>query len=112
VYIYGTPPEYRLSLESVIVKEEPTTRKRYVDDTSGKHVYYVTDPPILKEAGRGAVESQGWLVCYDWETGEEVSRVKVSRDNYKPGANVYWRGVHDIESAYVAPTMPEEPTVY
>jgi hypothetical protein len=92
VYIYGTPPEHRLVLESVIVKEEPTTRKRYVKDTSGKHVYYTTDAPVLKEEGRGAVQSQGWLVAYDWETGEEVSREQESFDSYTAGTNVYWKG--------------------
>lgn len=94
VYIYGTPPEYRLVLQSVITKEEPTTRKRYVKDTSGLHVYYTTDPPVLKEEGKGAIESQGWLVSYDWETGEEVSREQESFDSYYAGVSVYWKGVH------------------
>jgi len=95
VYIYGTPPEHRLVLESIIVKEEPTTRKRYVKDTSGKHVYYTTDEPVLKEEGKGACQSQGWLVAYDWETGEEVWREQESFDSYYAGVNVYWKGVHN-----------------
>ena len=95
VYIYGTPPEHRLVLESVIVKEEPTTRKRYVQDTSGMHVYYTTDEPVLKEEGKGACQSQGWLVAYDWETGEEVWREQESFDSYYAGVNVYWKGVHN-----------------
>lgn len=94
VFIYGTPTEHKLELQSVITKEEPTTRKRYVKDTSGLHVYYTTDPPVLKEEGRGAVESQGWLVSYDRETGEEVSREQESFDSYYAGVSVYWKGVH------------------
>lgn len=95
VYIYGTPPEHRLVLESVIIKEEPTTRKRYVVDTSGKYVYYTTDAPVLKEEGKGACQSQGWLVSYDWETGEEVSREQESNDSYYEGVSVYWKGAHN-----------------
>ena len=96
VTIYGAKPEYRYVLESVIIeKKTESTRKTYVDDTSGKHVYYKDDPPVLQSKGKAGGISEGWVVAYDWETGEEVSRVKVSRDNYKPGANVYWRGVHD-----------------
>ncbi len=95
VYVYGTPPEHKLVLESVVIKEEPTTRKRYVKDTSGKHVYYTTDEPVLKEPGKGAVQSEGWLVAYDWETGEEVSREQESFDSYYAGTAVYWKGVHN-----------------
>lgn len=96
VTIFGTPTEYRIELESLIVSEEPTTRKRYVDDTSGQHVYYTTDEPKLKEEGKGAVQSQGWLVYYDWTTGEEVAREQESFDNYYAGVSVYWRGVHTL----------------
>ena len=96
VTIYGAKPEYRYVLESVIIEEKTeSTRKTYVDDTSGKHVYYKDDPPVLQSKGKAGGISEGWIVAYDWETGAEVSRVKVSRDNYKPGANVYWRGIHN-----------------
>ena len=95
VYVYGTPPEYRLVLESVVINEEPTTRRRYVKDTSGKYVYYTTDEPVLKEEGKGACQSQGWLVAYDWETGEEVWREQESNDSYYAGVSVYWKGVHE-----------------
>lgn len=96
VTIFGTPTDYRIELESIIVSETPTTRKRYVDDTSGQHVYYTTDEPVLKEEGKGAVQSQGWLVYYDWTTGEEVAREQESFDIYYAGVSVYWRGVHTL----------------
>jgi len=67
---------------------------------------------VLYSAGHPALDSEGWLVAFDWETGDEVYREQLSFDKYESGTNIYWRGVHDIESAYVAPTMPEEPTVY
>lgn len=94
VTIYGTRPEYRYHLESVIISEEKSDRVRYENDTSGKHVYYTTDPPVLKTEGKGSCLSQGWLIAYDWETGKEVFRKQVSSDPYRPGVSVYWRGVH------------------
>lgn len=94
VTIYGTKPEYRYHLESVIINEEKSDRVRYENDTSGKHVYYTTDPPVLKAEGKGSCLSQGWLIAYDWETDQEVFRKQVSSDPYRPGVSVYWRGVH------------------
>lgn len=94
VTIYGTKPEYRYELESIIISQEKSDRIRYEDDTSGKYVYYTTDTPVLKTEGKGSCQSQGWLVSYDWKTGEEVARKQVSNDPYSPGVNVYWRGIH------------------
>ena len=95
VTIYGTRPEYRYALESIIISETPTTRVRYEDDTEGTYVYYTTDEPYLYKEGRGSCQSQGWLVAYDWDTGEEVYREQVSNDVYRPGVSVYYRGVHE-----------------
>lgn len=96
VTIYGTKPEYNYVLESVIIEENvKSTRKTYIDDTSGTHVYYKDETPVLQSKGKSGCVSEGWIVAYDWDTGAEVSRVKVSVDTYKPGASVYWRGVHD-----------------
>lgn len=94
VTIYGTRPEYHYRLESVLISEEASTRVRYEDDVSGKYVYYTTDPPYLYKEGRGSCHSEGWVVAYDWETKEEVSRVQESNDSYRAGVNVYYRGVH------------------
>jgi len=113
VTIYGNKPEYRYELLSKIVRQDPAcTYVDYIDDTEGTYVYYTTDTPVLYSAGHPALDSEGWLVAFDWETGDEVYREQLSFDKYESGTNIYWRGVHDIESAYVAPTMPEEPTVY
>lgn len=38
--------------------------------------------------------SEGWLVSYDWETGEEVARKLLSRDPYLSGTDIYYRGTH------------------
>lgn len=96
VTIYGHQPDYFYRLESVIVQEEvPSTRNVYIDDTEGTHVYYKDDPPVLYSEGKPGCVSQGWIVAYDWNTREEVSRVQVSSDHYSPGASTWWQGVHD-----------------
>ena len=101
VTIYGKRPEYHYELESVVLKETPSERTSYQDDVDGKHVYYVTDPPVLYKEGHGSCESEGWIVSYDWDTKEEVSRVQVNHDVYSPGLNIYWRGVHDADGSIV-----------
>ena len=103
VTIYGTRPEYHYELVSVIVEEHKSDRKRYEYDYEGKNVYYITDPPKLKTAGHGSCHSEGWLVAYDWDTKEEVSREQISYDVYVAGVNVYWRGVHDEKGNVVDP---------
>ena len=108
VTIYGTRPEYHYQLESVILHESKSERKRYENDMSGKRVYYITDPPVLKTKGHGSCESEGWLVAYDWDTKEEVSREQISHDTYVAGMNVYWRGVHDADGNVVDPDNPTE----
>ena len=101
VTIYGTRPEYHYELESVILRQEKSDRVGYQDDEEGKYVYYTTDQPVLYKEGLGSCESEGWIVSYDWQTKQEVSRVQVNHDVYTPGINVYWRGVHkpDISKA-------------
>lgn len=103
VTIYGTRPEYHYQLESVVLDEQKSTRKRYEPDYSGKEVYYITDKPKLKTKGHGSCHSEGWLVAYDWDTKEEVSREQISYDAYVAGMNVYWRGVHDEKGNVVDP---------
>ena len=106
VTIYGTRPEYHYELASVVVEEHKSDRKRYENDTSGKYVYYVTDKPKLKTEGHGSCRSEGWIVAYDWDTKQEVSREQISFDVYEPGMNVYWRGVHDANGNVVDPDNP------
>ena len=98
VTIYGNKPEYRYELMSKIVRQDAECRYvDYIDDTEGKYVYYTTDTPVLYSTGHPALESEGWLVAFDWETGDEMWREQLSFDMYESGTNIYWRGVHDIE---------------
>ncbi len=103
VTIYGTRPEYHYELASVVIEEQKSDRKRYEYDYSGKNVYYITDAPKLKTAGHGSCQSEGWLVAYDWNTKQEVSREQISYDVYVAGMNVYWKGVHDAKGNVVDP---------
>ncbi len=108
VTIYGTRPEYHYELTSVIVEEHKSDRKRYEYDYDGKEVYYITDPPKLKTEGHGSCRSEGWIVAYDWDTKQEVSREQISYDAYVAGMNVYWRGVHDAKGNVVDPNAPSD----
>jgi len=96
VTIYGHRPDYFYRLESVVIEEDmPSTRVVYIDDADGDVVYYKDEPPVVQSPGRSGCYTQGWVVAYDWETQQEVSRVQVSSDHYRPGATVFYRGVHD-----------------
>lgn len=108
ITIYGTRPEYHYELISVIVEEQKSERRRYDYDYSGKYVYYTTDAPKLKTEGRGSCHSEGWIVAYDWDTKQEVSREQVSYDMYRAGVNVYWRGVHDAKGNIIDPHAENE----
>ena len=103
VTIYGTRPEYHYELVSVLVDEQKSERKRYEYDMKGKYVYYITDKPKLKTKGHGSCHSEGWLVAYDWDSKQEISREQISFDSYVAGMNVYWRGVHDANGNVVDP---------
>lgn len=96
VTIYGHSPEYFYQLETVMITEDvPSTRKVTIEDTEGTYVYYKDDLPVLQSEGKPGCVSQGWVVSYDWETQQEVTRAQVSQDTYRPGASVYYVGVHD-----------------
>lgn len=102
VTIYGHKPEYRYELESVIVNENlPSNRITEIEDIEGKHVYY-TDERKLQSEGKPGCISQGWIVAYDWDTGAEVSRTQISQDEYRPGATVYYVGIHDRAAEMMA----------
>jgi hypothetical protein len=106
--IYGTRPKYHYELISVIVEQHKSERVRYEYDYSGKYVYYVTDPPKLKTEGHGSCQSEGWVVAYDWDTKQEVSREQISYDAYVAGMNVYWKGVHDSKGNVVNPNAASD----
>ena len=104
VTIYGHKPEYFYRLESVIVEENiASTKINYIEDTEGTHVYY-TDETALESKGKPGCKSEGWIVAYDWETKQEVSRTQISADRYSPGASVYYIGTHDRAAELLAPS--------
>lgn len=109
VTIYGNKPDYEYKLVSkTLTQENYCTNNSYKDDTEGKYVYY-TNETKLESSGRPACTSEGWLIAYNWETGEEVSRKQLSYDIYASGTNVYWRGIHDPVTGLVV-TATETPT--
>lgn len=94
VRIYGNRTDYRYELEYVILSEETEcSKRRYEDDESGAHCYY-TDEIKIKKRGLPAMVSEGYLVSYDWNTGEEVARKLLSRDIYASGTDIYYQGTH------------------
>ena len=100
VTIYGNKPEFRYELLSKITRQDAECQYvDYIDDTEGKYVYYSTDTPVLYSTGHPALDSEGWLVAFDWETGDEMWREQLSFDKYESGTNIYWRGVHEIDAA-------------
>ena len=95
VVIYGNRTEYRLDFQSVVTKPGVAAYKEeIVEDVTGQYAYY-TDEKVLSSQGKDGCVSQGWLISYDWETGEEVERVQVSQDSYSPGTSIYYVGVHE-----------------
>lgn len=105
VTIYGHRPEYFHRLESIIVESDiPSTKINYIEDTEGKFVRY-TDETHLESQGKPGCISEGWVVSYDWETKQEVSRYQISRDQYRPGASVYYVGTQDRAAELAAPDI-------
>ena len=101
VTIYGNRTDYRYELYSNITRQEAECRfTSYLPDEEGKHVYYTTETRI-HTAGHPALASEGWIIAYDWETGDEVDRHQLSFDIYESGTNIYWRGIHDPISGEV-----------
>lgn len=103
VVIYGNRTEHRLDFQSVITTYGVAAYKEeIVEDVTGQHAYY-TDEKVLSSKGKEGCESQGWLVSYDWETGEEVERVQISQDSYSPGTSIYYVGVHERQDTLITP---------
>ena len=95
VTIYGNRTEYRYDFQSVITKPGVEAYKEEIrEDVTGKYAYY-TDEKVLYSKGKDGCVSQGWLISYDWDTGEEVERIQVSQDTYSPGTSIYFVGVHE-----------------
>ena len=106
VRIYGERPAYRYELESKIVSQDNNAvRVSYIPDRDAKYCYYETETQLYKK-GHSACTSEGWIVAYDWDTGEEVSRKQLSLDIYESGTDIYWRGIHSVNEVEVAdPTL-------
>ncbi len=108
VRIYGHKPEYHYVLESVMVtSNRKSTRQVTVQDTEGKYVYFTDEQYVVE--GKSGCSSQGWVVAYDWDTKEEVSRVQVSEDTYSPGATLVYVGVHERSTISGLPTDTADP---
>lgn len=101
VTIYGNRPEYRYEMMSVILEDNIfASTNRMEQDTTGEFAYY-TDEIVLYAEGKPGRRSEGWRISYDWDTGVEVERQKLSTDTYKAGVNVYYVGVNErLTTAY------------
>ena len=94
VTIYGNRPPYRYELISkVIEKSIPSTKVTTLVDTEGEYVTYTDEQYVDK--GKDGCRSEGWLISYDWETGEEVAREKVSTDTYSAGTTFVYVGAKE-----------------
>ena len=88
----------------IIAGNIPSTKVNYIEDTEGKYVIY-KDETFLESQGKPGCKSEGWIVAYDWETKQEVSRTQISRDNYSPGASVYYVGTTERTAELTAPSI-------
>ena len=102
VMIYGVRPQYRYEMESIIISQDSQAKRTsYIADSEGTRCYYVDETKLYKE-GHAACTSEGWLIAYDWETGEEASRMQLSRDSYQSGYDIYWRGIHTRDGGTIS----------
>ena len=92
VRVYGHKPEYKIELHSEVL-DIISPENEYIQDTEGKYVYQVGEHYVYSEGVDGC-RSEGWLIYSDWETGEEVERVKISTDYYYARDYVIYVGVH------------------
>ncbi len=96
VTIWGNRPKYRNELISIVTRKDRESKYvDYINDTDAIYVYSVTGEPVLYKKGKPELDSEGWLISYDWDTDEEVKRYQLSFDSYSSGTTYYWRGVHD-----------------
>ncbi len=98
VKIYGKPVDSTTRIEilsDVTQRDIKGGSITYMDDTEGKRVWYVDDPPVLVEAGKPGMRSTAYRIYYDLTTGQEVKREKLSSDYYAPQNDIYLRGVHE-----------------
>ena len=98
VDIYGEAHEdgvtYDLVAETVEVLPAPVDPE-YVEDTTGTHVMYIDDEPVLKRKASDGVVVETFKVTY--KNGVEVDRTYVARDTYKAKSQQLWVGVSERE---------------
>ncbi|OPZ66957.1 MAG: Vancomycin B-type resistance protein VanW [Firmicutes bacterium ADurb.Bin467] len=104
VKIYGARPPYHYDYDyKVLMDNIPGTREVLRVDTTGEYATY-TDEKVLGSEAKMGRKSEGWLISYDWETGEEVKREKLSTDYYEPGVTVYYTGTQVRSGPSATPT--------
>lgn len=104
VTIYGSRPAFRYEFWSnVLEKNIAGTSEKTRVDTTGEYATY-TDERVLGTQGKPGLRSEGWLISYDWNSGEEVSRQKLSTDYYKPGLTIYYIGTQERVGALATQT--------
>ena len=59
---------------------------------------------MLYTEGHAACSSEGWIISYDWDTGEEVTRKQLSNDVYTSGTDIYWVGIHNEDGSEISAT--------
>lgn len=105
VVIYGKRPPYRYVIESKVLQDNiAPTREVTRVDTTGEYATY-TDERVLGSTGKSGRVSEAYRVSYDWDTGEEVARDKLSTDTYSAGVTVYYVGTQERE---VDAQIPEQ----
>lgn len=95
--IFGQPvdADVYIEIESNVLQTDISGKSiSYVKDEDGSHVWY-TDETVLKKEGKAGMRSEAYRVYYSVATGAEISREKLSADNYSPENDVYWVGVHE-----------------
>lgn len=91
VYVYGQKTEYRYELESHL-RSTRATYDEILQDFSATYVTYVDEQKVVSNGKMGCT-SEGYLVSYDWETGEEVSRTLLTKDSYSPSPRIIYVGI-------------------
>jgi len=82
-------------IQSFVVEDKiKPTRETVRVDEKGQYATY-TDERVLVTEGKTGRISEAYRVSYDWDSGEEVSREKLSTDVYDAGVNIYYVGVQD-----------------
>lgn len=109
VVIYGNRTEYRMDFQSVVTTYGVAAYDEEIrEDVTGQIAYY-TDEKVLYSKGKDGCVSQGWMIYYDWDTGEEIQRKQISQDSYSPGTSIFYVGVHERTNDLQQPVTTGQP---